>query len=209
MAHPKPIVFIVDDDVSVRSSLQMLIWSAGWQAEAFGSAEGFLAHPQVPTPSCLVLDVTLPDINGLELQKRVASERGNMPIVFITGYGDVPMTVQAMKAGAVDFFTKPVHAEAILAAIAAAIQRSRAALELEAEIRVLRDRYTSLSCRERQVMNLVVTGMLNKQVAGELDISEITVKAHRGHAMLKMKARSLADMVLMSARLRESNALKA
>lgn len=209
MSHAKSIVFIVDDDISVRSSLELLVWSAGWQAHSFSSAEEFLAHPRVPGPSCLVLDVTLPDIDGLELQRRIASERLDMPIVFITGYGDVSMTVQAMKAGALDFLTKPVHGDVILAAIGTALRNSEAILEREAEMQVLRNRYTSLSIRERQVMNLVVTGMLNKQVAGELDISEITVKAHRGHAMRKMQARSLADMVVMSTRLGDAHALKA
>jgi FixJ family two-component response regulator len=207
MSCARPVVFIVDDDISVRDSLEMLLDSAGWQATSFGSAEAFLAFPRGFAPSCLVLDIALPDINGLDLQKLVSAERAHMPIVFISGHGDIPMTVQAMRAGAIDFLTKPVSADAILQAIDKAIQRSNAEIERAAEMRSLRDRYRSLSLRERQVMTLVVTGMLNKQVAGELDISEITVKAHRGHAMKKMKARSLADMVKMSTRLCESNEL--
>lgn len=209
MSSAKPMVYVVDDDTSVRSSLEALIWSAGWKVATFGSAMDFLAFPRVPAPGCLVLDVMLPDINGLELQNRVVSEQSDMPIVFISGYGDVPMTVQAMKAGAVDFFTKPFHGDSILAAIDRAIQRSRLALDRDAELSALRGRYLSLSPRERQVMNLVVTGLLNKQVADKLSISEITVKAHRGHAMRKMEARSLAQMVKMSTRLEEPHAMGA
>ena len=201
MSHATPIVFVVDDDVSVRESLELLIDSAGWQAETFASAEEFLAHPRVLTPSCLVLDVTLPDLNGLDLQKRVAADRIDMPIIFITGYGDVPMTVQAMKAGAVEFFTKPLNDDVLVSAIRHAIDRSRTALREEAEMRALRDSYASLTRREREVMALVVAGLLNKQVGGELDISEITVKAHRGNVMRKMNANSLADLVTMAAKL--------
>ena len=197
-----PIVFVVDDDVSVRESLELLIRCAGWQAETFASAQEFLARPRVLAPSCLVLDVGLPDLNGLDLQKRVAADRSDMPIIFITGNGDVPMTVQAMKAGAVEFLTKPFGDEVMLTAIRNAIERSRAALGHEAEIRALRESYASLSRREREVMALVVSGRLNKQVGGELGISEITVKAHRGRVMQKMKAASLADLVTMAARLR-------
>jgi FixJ family two-component response regulator len=201
VAHPTPIVFVVDDDISVREALEALIHLEGWQAETFASAEGFLSRPRVVVPSCLVLDVSLPDLNGLDLQKRLA-DRSDMPIIFITGYGDVPMTVQAMKAGAVEFLTKPFSDVVLLAAIRAALERSRIALSLEAEMRVLQDCYASLSQRERQVMLLVVTGLLNKQVAGELSISEITVKAHRGKVMQKMKADSLASLVKMAGRLR-------
>jgi len=202
MSHLTPIVFVVDDDVSVRESLESLIRCEGWQPETFASAQEFLACPRAPVPSCLVLDVSLPGLNGLDLQKRVAIERTDMPIMFITGYGDVPMTVQAMKAGAVEFLTKPFKDDVLLGAIRAALERSRVALGLEAEMRVLRDRYESLSHRERQVMALVVSGLLNKQVGGELGISEITVKAHRGKVMQKMKADSLADLVKMATRLR-------
>jgi len=202
MSHLTPIVFVVDDDVSVRESLESLIRCEGWQPETFASAQEFLACPRAPVPSCLVLDVSLPGLNGLDLQKRVAVERTDMPIMFITGYGDVPMTVQAMKAGAVEFLTKPFNDDVLLTTIRAALERSRVALSLEAEMRVLRDRYASLSPRERQVMALVVSGLLNKQVGGELGISEITVKAHRGKVMQKMKADSLADLVKMAARLR-------
>jgi len=201
VAQPTPIVFVVDDDVSVRESLEALIGSEGWQAETFASAQAFLARPRVFAPSCLVLDVSLPDLNGLDLQKRLA-DRNDMPIIFITGYGDVPMTVQAMKAGAVEFLMKPFGDETLLSAIRQAIERSRAALGHEEEERALRDRYASLSRREQEVMGLVVTGRLNKQVAFELGISEITVKAHRGRMMRKMGAGSLADLVNMAARLR-------
>jgi FixJ family two-component response regulator len=202
MPDVRPIVFVVDDDVSVRESLELLIRSAGWEPETVESAQKFLARPRKPVPSCLVLDVRLPGLNGLELQKRVAIERPDMPIIFITGYGDVPMTVQAMKAGAVEFLTKPIKDDVLLDAIRGAIERSRAALRRDSEMRVLRDCYASLSPRERQVMELVVSGLLNKQVGWQLGISEITVKAHRGQVMRKMKADSLPDLVTMAARLR-------
>jgi FixJ family two-component response regulator len=200
-SHATPIVFVVDDDISVRESLELLIRSEGWQPETFESAQEFLAHPRALVPSCLVLDVSLPGLNGLELQKRVAVERVDMPIIFITGYGDVPMTVQAMKGGAVEFFTKPFGDNVLLSAIRNAIERSRTALGHEAEIQSLRDRYDSLTRREREVMALVASGLLNKQVGGELGISEITVKAHRGQVMQKMKADSFAELVKMAARL--------
>ena len=205
-SHATPIVFVVDDDISVRESLELLIRSEGWEPETFASAQEFLARPRVLVPSCLVLDVSLPGLNGLELQKRVAIERTDVPIIFITGYGDVPMTVQAMKAGAVEFLTKPFGMEALLSAIHGAIERSRVSLAQEAGLQDLRDRYESVTARERQVMALVVRGDLNKQIAFELGLSEITVKVHRGRVMRKMEATSLADLVNMSARLRDTAA---
>jgi FixJ family two-component response regulator len=206
MSHATPIVFVVDDDVSVRESLESLIRFAGWQPETFASAQEFLSRPRVHAPSCLILDVNLPDLNGLDLQKRVATDRVEMPIIFITGYGDVPMTVQAMKGGAIEFLTKPLGDDVLLTAIRHAIERSRVALGQEAEIQALRDRHASLSRREREVMALVVSGLLNKQVGGELGISEITVKAHRGKVMRKMKAGSFVDLVNMAAKLRPAPA---
>jgi len=197
-----PVVFVVDDDVSVRESLESLIRTAGYHPATFASAQGFLAHPRAEAPSCLVLDVSLPDLNGLDLQAKLGHRR-DLPIIFITGHGDVPMTVQAMKAGAVEFLTKPFGDEALLSAIAGALERSRAALERETGMAALRIRYASLSPREREVMRLVVAGRLNKQIAGELRISEITVKAHRGKVMLKMKAGSLADLVRLAQQLGE------
>ena len=194
------VVFVVDDDISVRESLELLIKSAGWQPETFGSSQEFLSHPRPEVPCCLVLDVTLPGLSGLELQKQLA-ERTDMPIIFITGHGDIPMSVQAMKAGAVEFLTKPFKDDLLLDAIRGALDHSRAALRLDSEMRVIRNRYESLTPREREVMALVVSGLLNKQVGGELGISEITVKAHRGQLMRKMKADSLPDLVTMAARL--------
>src|SRR6266481_1942108 len=200
-SHTTPIVFVVDDDISVRESLELLIRSEGWQPETFESAQEFLAHPRALVPSCLVLDVSLPGLNGLELQKRIAVERTDMPIIFITGYGDVPMTVQAMKAGAAEFLTKPFGDNVLLSAIRHALDRSQSALGHEAEMQMLRDCYASLTPREREVLALVASGLLNKQVGGELGISEITVKAHRGQVMQKMKADSFADLVQMAVRL--------
>ena len=201
MPPTKPIVFVVDDDISVRESLELLIASAGWQPEIFASAQEFLHCPRSPVPNCLVLDLSLPGLNGLELQRRIAAERTDMPIIFITGHGDVPSTVQAMKAGATEFLTKPFSEDALLTAIRQALERSRVALSSEAEMQSLHKRYSSLTHRERQVMALVVSGLLNKQVGGELGISEITVKAHRGKVMQKMKAESLPALVKMAAQL--------
>jgi FixJ family two-component response regulator len=201
MPDATPVVFVVDDDVSVRESVEDLLGFAGWRAVTFGSAQEFLSYPRPAAPSCMVLDVSLPGLSGLDLQARIASERGDMPIIFITGYGDVPMTVQAMKAGAVECLTKPFSDDVLLAAVDQAIARSRDALGQEAEIQALRQDYASLSRREREVMALVVSGLMNKQVGGELGISEITVKAHRGQVMRKMKASSLADLVNMAAKL--------
>jgi FixJ family two-component response regulator len=195
-----PTVLVVDDDVCIRESLQLLISCAGWQSKTFASAEDFLAQPRALAASCLILDMTLPDLNGLAVQRLVA-DRTEMPIIFLTGYSDVPTTVQAMKAGAVEFLIKPFRDEVLLSAIRDALARSHAALERHAEIRALRDRYASLSRREREVMALVTSGRCrsNKHVAGELGISEITVKAHRGKVMRKMKANSLVDLVNMAA----------
>ena len=200
MPEVKSIVFVVDDDVSVRESLELLIKSAGWQPELFASAQEFLLHPRAAVPSCLVLDVSLPGLDGLELQ-RLLADRNDVPIVFITGHGDVPMSVQAMKAGALEFLTKPFKDDVLLQAVRGAIERSRVALRLDAEMRALRKCYESLTPRERQVMALVVSGLLNKQIGGELGISEITVKMHRGQTMRKMKAGSLPDLVTMAERL--------
>jgi FixJ family two-component response regulator len=203
VAQSTPIVFVVDDDVSVRESLEAMIRFEGWGAETFASAEAFLARSRALVPSCLVLDVSLPDLDGLALQERLA-DRSDMPIIFITGYGDVPMTVKAMKAGAVEFLMKPFSDEVLLSAIRQAIERSRAALDEEKEAKALRDRYASLSRREQEVMALVVTGRLNKHIGYELGISEITVKRHRGRVMRKMGAGSLADLVNMAAKLRRA-----
>jgi FixJ family two-component response regulator len=200
MAEVTPVVFVVDDDISVRESLELLIASAGWRAQTFASAQDFLSRPRVGLPCCLVLDMKIPGLDGLELQQRLV-ERTEMPIIFITGYGDVPTTVRAMKAGAVEFLTKPFKHDVLLEAIGHAIDRSRAALREESELQALRSNYESLTPREREVMVLVVSGLLNKQVGGELNISEITVKAHRGQVMRKMKADSLPDLVTMAARL--------
>ncbi len=192
-----PTVFVVHDDVSIRDSLELLVQASGWQVETFVSARHFLARPRKQGPSCLILDLALPDLSGLDLQKRVAAERPDMPIIFITGLGDVRMTVQAMKAGAMEFLMKPYGDDVLLNAIRFALERSRVIQEGEAKMKSLRDNYASLTPREREVMTLVVSGLLNKQVGGELGISEITVKAHRGQVMRKMKADSLPALVKM------------
>jgi FixJ family two-component response regulator len=202
----RPIVFVVDDDISVRESLELLIRSAGWHPEIFKSASEFLDFPVANCPSCLLLDINLPDLNGLDLQKLLTDDRTEMPIIFISGYGDVPMTVKAMKAGAVEFLTKPINEDVLLQAIRNALERSSATVGHHAEMQTLRDRYASLSRREREVMSFVVAGLLNKQVAFELGISEVTVKAHRGQVTRKMKARSLPELVTMAARLKEAEA---
>lgn len=197
------VVFVVDDDISVREAVEMLVQSAGWRVRTFTSAQEFLAHPRASVPSCLVLDVSLPDLDGLDLQQRLA-DRTDMPIIFITGYGDVPTSVRAMKAGAVDFLTKPFSDEALLGAIRNALDRSRAALSHEATLRKFREAFASLSPREREVMALVVAGKLNKQIGSQLGISEITVKAHRAKVMRKMNAESLPELVKIAAMLAQS-----
>ena len=201
-SRTSPIVFVVDDDISVRESLEALIRLEGLEVQTFSSAQEFLAHPRTSAPSCMVLDVSLPGLNGFELQKCVSAERRDMPIIFITGHGDIPTTVQAMKAGAVEFLTKPFAEHVLLDAIRSAVDRSRAVIARDEELRSLRERYAQLTPREREVMALVVVGFMNKQIAGELGISEITVKAHRGCMMRKMNANSLAELVNMAARLR-------
>jgi FixJ family two-component response regulator len=201
MPNAQPMVFVVDDDISVRESLELLVQSVGWRPETFASAREFLSRPRVEAPSCLVLDVRLPDLNGLDLQKRIARDRNDMPIIFITGHGDVPMSVRAMKAGAVEFLMKPFSDEVLLSAIRSALERSRLALSRQSESKSLRDSYASLTPRERQVMALVVSGFLNKQIGAELGISEITVKAHRGKVMQKMNAKSLPELVRMASKL--------
>jgi FixJ family two-component response regulator len=199
MQHASALVYVVDDDVSVRESLELLIEHAGWQPKVFSSATAFLEQPRPQVPACLVLDVHLPDLNGLDLQTSMGSQRPDLPIIFITGYGDIPLTVRAMRAGAVEFLTKPFDDTTLLRAISEALASSEAALQGQASVKSLLDAYSSLTPREQDVLGLVVRGRLNKQIAAELDISEITVKAHRGKAMRKMGARSLPELVKQAA----------
>ena len=197
-----PIVFVVDNDISVRESLAILIQSIGWQSQTFASAAEFLAHPKSATPSCLVLDSILPDLNGLELQERISAERCDIPIIFLSGHADLPAAVKAIKRGAIEFFLKPFDPEMLLSTIRSAIKRSEMTLRREMELHRLRSDYESLSRREREVMAGVASGLLNKEVGTELGISEITVKVHRGSVMRKMKADSFAHLVNMASRLR-------
>jgi FixJ family two-component response regulator len=209
VSRTSPVVFVVDDDISVRESLEALIRLEGLEVQTFGSALEFLAYSRTSAPSCMILDVSLPGLNGLELQKRIFNEQRDMPIIFITGHGDIPMSVQAMKAGAVEFLTKPFADDVLLNAIRSALDRSRAVIARDEELRSLKERYAQLTPREREVMGLVVVGQMNKHIAGELGISEITVKAHRGCMMRKMNADSLAELVNMASRLRLPRSLAA
>lgn len=201
MTAMTPVVYIVDDDLSVRESVAYLLEDAGWRAETFSSALEFLGRPTAQRPCCLILDVGLPDLNGLEVQQRLSSAHAQIPVIFITGRGDIPTTVRAMKAGAAEFLTKPFEPGELVRAVELALERSRASLEQEAAAQVLRDRYDALSRREREVMALVVRGQLNKQIAATLGISEITVKAHRGRMMRKMSVRSVPALVTFAFRL--------
>jgi FixJ family two-component response regulator len=209
MPPTTPTVVVVDDDVSVRESLELLIQEEGWQPALFESAESFLARLPTLVPSCLILDVNLPDLSGLDIQQRIGDEKSSTPIIFITGYGDIPTSVRAMKAGAAEFLTKPLDDEIVIRAIREAVLRGQANLKREGAQRQLQERYNSLTKREREVMNLVVTGLMNKQVGFELDISEITVKAHRGRVMEKMHATTFVDLVNMAGRLGISTAREA
>jgi FixJ family two-component response regulator len=201
MFDAAPTVTIVDDDISIRESLEPMLRLAGWKVLSFESANALLERGAPRGPGCLLLDISLPDLNGLDLQERLAAERPDLPIIFLTGYGDVPMTVRAMKAGAAEFLTKPFDHDVLIAAVERAIERSRDLIAAQEQLRAIQERYDTLSKREREVMHLIVAGLLNKQVGGELNISEITVKAHRGRLMEKMKAASFADLVKMSERL--------
>jgi len=206
---PTPIVYVVDADISMRESLEALIHTAGWHAETFASARDFLSRPRISVPSCLILDAFLPDMSGLELQERIGAERTGTPVIFLSGRCDIQTTVKAMKAGAIEFLMKPFDPEVLLKAIRQAIKRSETALGRETELQALRSNFGSLTSREREVMTLVASGLLNKQVGGELGISEITVKAHRGNVMRKMRADSFADLVSMALRLRVVRSLAA
>ena len=201
MAGVTPLVYIVDDDVSVRESIACLVENAGWRAETFASAQDFLGRPRAQRPCCLILDLGLPDLNGLEVQERLSGAHAEMPIIFVTGRGDVPTTVRAMKAGAAEFLTKPFEPDTLTQAIESAVERSRALLEQRTALQALNDHHQTLSRREKEVMALVVRGRLNKQIAAELGISEITVKAHRGRMMRKMKVRSVPELVGVASRL--------
>jgi FixJ family two-component response regulator len=201
MPPTPPTVVVVDDDISVRESLELLIQNEGWQPALFESAQEFLARSPTVVPSCLILDVNLPDLSGLDIQRRISDAKSSIPIIFITGYGDIPTSVRAMKAGAAEFLTKPLDNEVMIAAIRDAVRRSQDNLKREGAERQLQERFGLLSRREREVMNLVVKGLMNKHVAFELDISEITVKAHRGRVMEKMHATTFVDLVNMAGRL--------
>ncbi len=199
--HSDAIIAIVDDDPSVRKGLERLIRSVGWKSETFASAQEFLARPPAEAPSCLVLDLQLPGLSGLDLQKRMAEVGLETPIVFLTGHGNIPASVQAMKAGAIEFLTKPVDEDGLIKAIQEAIERDRRTRQRHADMRDLRARYESLTAREQEIMQQVISGLLNKQIAAGLEITEFTVKFHRGHIMRKMRAESLADLVRMAAHL--------